>query len=119
MKKIAIPTKNDRIDSHFGHAEQFSIYTADENGISHTEIVDSSEGCGCRSNIIGILKEKGVQVMLAGSMGEGAYYRLVNEGIEVIRGCHGKAGDLVQAYATGHLADDGSTCKSHAHHHHH
>jgi predicted Fe-Mo cluster-binding NifX family protein len=118
MKKIAIPTKNDHIDSHFGHAEQFSIYTVDESGISRSEVVDASEGCGCRSNIISILKEKGVQVMLAGSMGEGAYFRLVNEGIKVVRGCRGKSEALVQAYASGQLADDGSTCRSHEHHHH-
>ncbi|MBR9997690.1 MAG: hypothetical protein KFF73_01905 [Cyclobacteriaceae bacterium] len=118
MKKIAIPTKNDRVDSHFGHAEQFSIYSADQTGITKNEIIESGEGCGCRSNIIQVLRNKGVTVMLAGNMGEGAYQRLVSEGMEVIRGCRGKIDTLVAAYASGKLYDDGSNCRSHEHHHH-
>ena len=116
MIKIAIPTKNDRIDSHFGHAKMFRIYSVDQSNITLQEEVPANEGCGCRSNIISTLRQKGVSVMLAGDMGEGAYYRLMSEGIEVIRGCRGNTETLAREYATGALMDDGSVCRSHTHH---
>lgn len=122
MQKIAIPTKNNYVDSHFGHAEVFHVYTLFDGKIKESEKVDSSQGCGCRSNIIGILKEKGVSVMLAGNMGEGAYQKLKMAGIDVIRGCRGKIESILEKYRTGLLTDNGDHCHSHVHghgHHHH
>lgn len=38
MKKIAIPTRNDRVDEHFGHCQFYSIYTVnDDNEIADME----------------------------------------------------------------------------------
>jgi predicted Fe-Mo cluster-binding NifX family protein len=118
MKKIAIPTKNNYVDSHFGHTDEFQVFTIQEGVVKDTERVDSSQGCGCRSNIIGILKEKGISVMLAGNMGDGAFQKLNAAGIEVIRGCRGKVEKVLEKYQSGHLVDDGSHCQTHRQHHH-
>lgn len=119
MEKIAIPAKNNYVESHFGQADQFHVFTILEGNVMDSERVDSSQGCGCKSNIIGILKEKGVNVMLAGNMGEGAYQKLNAAGIEVIRGCRGRIDSVLEKYRTGLLADNGEHCQSHGHGHHH
>ena len=118
MKKIAIPTKNERVDSHFGHADQFSVYTLEDGRVLESEVLDSLEGCGCKSNIIQLLKQRGVSVMLAGNMGEGAYQKLHASGIEVIRGCSGNTDRIVRAYLSGELADRDILCHTNRHHRH-
>ncbi len=122
MEKIAIPTKNNYVESHFGQADHFHVFTIQDGEVKDSERVDSGQGCGCRSNIIGILKEKGVSVMLAGNMGEGAYQKLNMAGIDVIRGCRGKIESVLEKYQAGLLADNGDHCHSdghgHGHHHH-
>ena len=71
--KVAIPTRNNVVDDHFGHCEYYTIFTISEDKlIVCTEIQASPEGCGCKSNIASVLEEKGVEWMLAGNMGEGA-----------------------------------------------
>ncbi len=118
MRKIAIPTKNDYVDGHFGHTDSFSVYNLQDGLITESEVIESNKGCGCKSNIIEILRQKGVSVMLAGNMGEGAYQKLRAAGIEVIRGCRGKVDSVLLKYASGDLKDDGSHCQSHEHHRH-
>ncbi len=56
----------------------------------------------------------GVDVMLAGNMGDGAKNVLQRNGIAVIRGCHGPVEEVVAAYLAGRIADSGDAC---AHHH--
>ena len=71
--KLALPSRNNSVDSHFGHCEYFTVFTGDENKkIKHQETVASPVGCGCKSNIAGVLANLGVKVMLAGNMGDGA-----------------------------------------------
>ena len=76
--KIAVPTKNEMVDSHFGHCEYYTIFTIDNENksILSKESLPSPEGCGCKSNIASILHEMGVEIMLAGNMGDGAVYVL-------------------------------------------
>ena len=75
--KVAIPTRNNVVDDHFGHCEYYTIFTISEDKlIVCTEIQASPEGCGCKSNIASVLEEKGVELMLAGNMGEGAKHTL-------------------------------------------
>lgn len=115
MKKIALPTKEDgTIDSHFGHCQFYTICTLDEQGQPvKYERMDSPVGCGCKSNIAPRLHEMGVEVMLAGNMGDGAVNVLSNNQIKVVRGCSGRVEDVVKAYLDGTLDDSGITCHEH------
>lgn len=72
--KIAIPTtQGSTVDAHFGHCEFYTLFTiSDQNSITHQDTLVSPQGCGCKSNIAGVLREKGVKVMLAGNIGTGA-----------------------------------------------
>jgi predicted Fe-Mo cluster-binding NifX family protein len=114
--KLAVPTRNKVVDDHFGHCESYTIFTIDsDNKIEKTEILPSPQGCGCKSNIAGILKEMGVSVMLAGNMGGGALNVLQNHGIQVYRGCTGDVIKLVETYLEGNVNDSGKACQHHEH----
>ncbi len=114
--KIALPSRNQVIDDHFGHCEYFTIFTFDENQqISNQETLSSPNGCGCKSNIAQVLQEKGVKVMLAGNMGDGAVRVLQNAGISVVRGCSGPVVDVATEWAKGSLKDSGDSCHAHGH----
>jgi len=118
MKKIAIPTRGNIVDGHFGHCEMYTVITSDDNiSITKKEIMPSPQGCGCKSNIAEVLQRMGVEVMLAGGMGEGAVNVLRSHGIDVIRGCSGEVDVLAEQYLKGKLADSGVSCSHHEHHH--
>ena len=110
--KVAIPTRNQFVEDHFGHCETYTIFTANETkNIVQSEILSSQQSCGCKSNIASILKDKGVSVMLAGNIGGGALNVLRNHGIEVYRGCSGDVHHLVEAFLKGNIEDSGEGCR--------
>ena len=112
--KIALPTRQNFIDDHFGHCEAFTVFTIDEHkAIKSKELVPSPAGCGCKSNIAQTLAEMGVKLMLAGNMGEGAVRVLSFSGIEVIRGCSGDITEVVNQWIEGNLLDSGDSCHAH------
>lgn len=115
--KIAVPvTQSNEIDSHFGHCSYYNVYTISNQQITDVEKIESPQGCGCKSNIANVLASKGVTLMLAGGIGEGAINVLYFSGIDVIRGCSGNASEVVKLYIEGSIQDSGSSCQ---HHHEH
>jgi predicted Fe-Mo cluster-binding NifX family protein len=117
--KIAVPvTKENQIDSHFGHCESYNVFTVSEkNEITEVKNVESPQGCGCKSDIAGVLAADGVTIMLAGGIGDGAVNVMNNSGIEVVRGCSGDAKEVVKLYVSGLVKDSGSSCHQHEAHH--
>lgn len=114
MKKIAIPTRGNVVDDHFGHCEFYTIYTVDnKNNIAETEFYEAPQGCGCKSNVSTVLREKGVSVLLAGNMGQGAVNKISGEGIQVVRGCSGDVAQLANTYLKGFIVDSGLLCDHH------
>lgn len=112
--KIAIPTRDGRVDDHFGHCQAYSIFTAENDRITDgPEILPSPQGCGCKSNIASVLREMGITVMLAGNMGQGALNVLNSQGIAVYRGCAGDVREVAEAFLRGAIADSGEGCHSH------
>jgi len=116
--KIAIPVTNEnRIDDHFGHCEQYGVYTiSDDSQIVDVQTIKSEQGCGCKSNIASVLAEQGVTIMLAGGIGGGAINVLNSWGIDVVRGCSGIAVDAVNKFVSGTLIDSGVSCHQHEQH---
>jgi predicted Fe-Mo cluster-binding NifX family protein len=115
--KIALPARGNQIDGHFGHCEHFKIFTTDGATIISEEILNPPAGCGCKSTVVGDLARMGVSLMLAGNMGDGAVFKLRENGISVIRGCEGDPRAAVETYLAGTLTDSGKGCESHAHGH--
>ncbi len=115
--KVAVPTRGNAVDDHFGHCEAYTVITVNANReIEKTEMLPSPKGCGCKSNIAAILKEKGVKIMLAGNMGNGALNILINHGIDVYRGCSGDVPQLVENFLQGKIDDSGEGCHHHEKH---
>lgn len=117
--KIAIPTKNNQVDDHFGHCEYFTVVTLEDKKVIESQKVESGNTCGCKSNIANTLKEQGVSVLLAGQMGQGAISKINNAGISVIGGCKGEINDLVKDYLDGKVKDNLVICPPHDHEHGH
>ena len=112
--KIALPSKDGKVDDHFGHCSYYTIFTVENGTITSKETMESPVGCGCKSNIAPILAEAGVGVMLGGNMGAGALNVLNSSGIEVIRGCSGPVEDVAQSWLKGELKDNLELC-NHTH----
>ncbi|MFA5403582.1 MAG: NifB/NifX family molybdenum-iron cluster-binding protein [Ignavibacteria bacterium] len=116
--KVAIPSNSGNVDEHFGHCEYFMVYTTNENKeIINEELIASSNGCGCKSDIVEKLSTIGVKVMLAGNIGGGAVNKLSSYGITVIRGCSGDIKNVLNEWLKGNIKDNGELCKEHEHHH--
>lgn len=115
--KIALPSRGNQIDDHFGHCEFFTVLTVnkEKKEIINSENVPSPAGCGCKSNIASILSDMGVKLMLAGNMGEGAVRVLNNSGIDVVRGCSGDIEATAKSWLEGTLVDSGDCCHEHEH----
>jgi predicted Fe-Mo cluster-binding NifX family protein len=117
MKTIAIPTKGDHIEDHFGQCEYYTIVKTDEkNDIISKEAFSTPEGCGCKSNLAEILAEKGVRVMISGNMGQGAKNVLAASGIEVLCGFSGNIEHALNLYLKEGFNGVDLSCQ---HHHHH
>jgi predicted Fe-Mo cluster-binding NifX family protein len=115
--KVAVPTRGNMVDDHFGHCEAYTIFSIDENSkVETSEMLPSPEGCGSKSNIASVLKEMGVSVMLAGNMGGGALNVLNNQGITVYRGCKGDVSQQIELFIHGKMIDSGEGCHQHEQH---
>lgn len=112
--KVAIPSRDGRVDDHFGHCDYFSIFAINDAGeVVAEELLKSPKGCGCKSGVAVELAKKGVKVMLAGNMGEGAKNVLEGNGIQVIRGCSGEVKEVLGSWLAGTLKDAGIVCHHH------
>lgn len=114
MTKIAIPTRENVVDDHFGHCDHYTVFTVDDdNDIIRSERLDSPQGCGCKSNIASLMQGMGITIMLAGNVGVGAFNKLTAHGISVVRGCHGNIEEVLKAYLDGLIKDSTESCSHH------
>jgi predicted Fe-Mo cluster-binding NifX family protein len=114
--KIALPSRQNRVDEHFGHCEYFTVYTVNDNHeIQSEETVAAPAACGCKSSIAQTLAQMGVTMMLAGNMGQGAVNVLNHCGINVLRGCTGEVKGVAEQWLSGTLKDSGIVCAEHEH----
>lgn len=111
--KIAVPVNGNVVDDHFGHSEFFRVFTVENNKIVNTEDVASPKGCGCKTDIIPVLKSRGVETMLIGNMGQGAFNKVTSHGIRVFRGCNGEVAAVMNDYLAGKIQDSFLLCNNH------
>ncbi len=96
--KIAIPTKNGRVDRHYGTCALFTVYTVEENGISAEDTISAAALRGCKTGIADELKRAGVKKVLADEIGDGAARALAAYGIAVVRGTTGPVREAAEYY---------------------
>ncbi len=120
--KIAVASMGNVVAGHFGHCENFNIFDVENNAVvKHESIANPGHKPGFLPNFLGDL---GVNVIIAGGMGEGAVNIFNARNIEVIMGATGVAQEAVERYIRGELKSTGSICREHQHegecggHHH-
>lgn len=47
--KIAVPTRDGRVDDHFGHCAYYTIFDVIDGKVTNVSKMASPEGCGCPS----------------------------------------------------------------------
>ncbi|MDO4544285.1 MAG: NifB/NifX family molybdenum-iron cluster-binding protein [Clostridia bacterium] len=111
--KIAVASDGNAIWGHFGHCENFNIYTV-ENGkiISSESVPNPGHKPGFLPNF---LADMGVNVIIAGGMGGGAVDIFNERNVEVVVGAEGDAKAAAEAYLFGSLKSTGAVCHQHEH----
>ncbi len=113
MKKIAVASENEMVAGHFGHCENFNIYTVENNNIVKVESIPNP---GHRPGFLpNFLNDLGVKVIISGGMGGGAIDIFNEKNIEVIVGASGNAKTVVESYLKGSLKSSGFVCRDHKH----
>lgn len=99
--KIAVTYENGQIFQHFGHSEQFKVYTVENGTITGSEVVDTN-GSG-HGALAGFLTNYQVDTLICGGIGGGAQMALAQAGIKFYGGVTGDADAAVQALLDGKL----------------
>jgi predicted Fe-Mo cluster-binding NifX family protein len=117
VMKIAIPTEETNVSSHFGKCENFTIVEIENSKIKGKVIVNTE---GNQHGLLpAFLAAHGVNVVIAGGMGEGARKNLVSNNIEIISGVRGNIDEAINAFLAGTLESSDEGCSGHDHSHGH
>lgn len=118
LMKIAVTYENGEIFQHFGHTEQFKLYTVENGKVTEEQIV-STNGNG-HGALAGFLQNAGADTLICGGIGAGAQNALQDAGIRLYGGATGKADDAVYALINGTLRYNPDVqCDHHDHGHDH
>lgn len=112
--KIAVTYQEGMVFQHFGHTEQFKVYTVEDGAITSAEVLDTNgQGHGA---LAGFLKEHNIDTLICGGIGGGARNALAEAGIELFPGAAGDADEQVNSFLAGKLSYDPNTrCSHHGH----
>ncbi|MDD2524338.1 MAG: P-loop NTPase [Endomicrobiaceae bacterium] len=121
--KIAITYENGEVFQHFGHTEQFKVYTVENGKVISSEVIPTN-GSG-HSSLAGILKNLGINTLICGGIGGGAKNALNEQGIDLFPGASGNADEQINSFLAGsmkynadvqcnhHEHGEGHTCSEH------
>ena len=118
--KIAIPIENGRLNSHFGGSREFAIVEVDANA----KTILRSETLPAPKHEPGAfprwLHSLGVQVIIAGGIGQRALTLFAEQGINVVAGPADEPVEaLIAAYLNGQLTGKPEGCAHHGDGHDH
>lgn len=110
--KIAVTYDKGKIFQHFGHTEEFKIYTVNNsNEIMSFEIVKTN-GSG-HGALAGFLADNEVDTLICGGIGDGAKTALADAEIKLYGGVSGMADRAVIDLLAGNLNYNPDTHCSH------
>jgi len=107
--KVAIPLAEGRLGNHFGHCQQFAVIRVKEGLVDGKELhTPPPHEPGVLPRWLGDL---GVNLIIAGGMGQWALSLCAEQGIGVITGSPGQEPEtLVQCYLSGALVSGRNAC---------
>ena len=123
IMKIAIPTENEKLCSHFGHCESFTFaeVNPETKEILNIETRVPEEGISCQS--ANWISEQGANIILAGGMGARPLEIFSRNGVQVISGCPElPIKELITSYLDSSLVRGENACGGEHRHcggHHH
>ena len=107
--KFAIPTLDNQLTAHFGHCEKFAIVDVEEKKVVNEEFVTPPvHQPGVYPKF---LADQGVNVIIAGGMGQKAQDLFAHNNIEVYMGVqNGSPSELVENYLNNQLQTGQNLC---------
>ena len=112
--KIAVTYDNGQIFQHFGHCQNFKVYSVEDGKIISSEVVNAA-GSG-HGALAGFLQNLGVEMLICGGIGGGAQTALAQIGIRLFAGVSGDADAAVESLLAGTLQyNESATCDHHGH----
>ncbi len=108
--KIAIPVAENKLTMHFGHCESFAIIEVDSSNkvVNRVDVVPPPHAPGV---LPPWLAEQGVNVIIAGGMGQMAQQLFSQQGIKVVVGAPSQSPEsLVDDYFAGTLKTGANAC---------
>jgi len=118
--KIAIPSKDNKLCSHFGNCDSFTFVEVNDQtkSITNIESVIPEGGISCQS--AGWIAEQGTDVVLAGGMGGRPMQIFSQSGVKVVTGCPElPIEEITNAYVNNSLVTGENSCSGEHHHCHH
>lgn len=107
--KVAIAKEGQYVSQHFGYSEGFMLYEIEEDKIVKEDFVKNP---GHRPGFLpNFIKDLGVNLVIAGGMGEVALQLFAENNIEVIVGAEGFVDDVIQLYLKKELKSTGHVCR--------
>lgn len=100
--KIAVTYENGNVFQHFGHTEQFKLYTVEDGTVRGMQVIPTM-GSG-HGALAGLLTRLGVDTLICGGIGAGAQTALADARIRLFGGVSGSADAAVEALLAGTLA---------------
>lgn len=107
--RIAVARTGGKVAQHFGHCEDFVLYDIENGEIVNQNTISNPEHQP--GFLPSFLKKQGVNVVIAGGMGQRAIDLFAAEDIQVLIGVSGNADEVIKAYLEGSLASSGESCK--------
>ncbi|MDD3853397.1 MAG: NifB/NifX family molybdenum-iron cluster-binding protein [Syntrophomonadaceae bacterium] len=109
---IAVATENNKVAEHFGHCDQFTLYNLETGEYSTLANPEHQPGM-----LPGYLRQNGVDVIIAGGMGERAKLLFNELNIEVYVGIASDIESAVETYKAGRLNSKDVFCQHDDHNH--
>ena len=109
--KVAVAYNNGEIHGHFGHCEMFAVYEYGEYVTDcQKTLVETGDHQGHQA-MADLMKEQGVEAVIAGNMGPEAKAALLSYGIIPVVGYSGDADTAADLLVTGQLpVTSGAEC---------
>ncbi len=112
--RVAVTYDNGNVFQHFGHTENFKVYTIEDGKCISSEVV-STNGQG-HGALAAALQNLEVETIICGGIGGGAINALSDAGIEVYAGNKGETDAVLQLYLEGNLIQNTqANCNHHSH----
>lgn len=107
--RIAVPVADGQLAMHFGHCQQFRVYSVENGTVTgQEELTPPPHEPGV---IPKFLKAQNVNSIIAGGMGTRAQELFAGYGIEVITGASGTPDEIVAAHLAGTLETGINACE--------